>query len=421
MMSIRERNLARVHNSILRAHQGNSGKGGGLFSIWHRVRIAASMVHYEFLRNDVAIRAQSLSYFTLFSLLPLLAGIFLILGFFSQWGPVQKEFEEMMSGLMGAIPGEQRELLLSFILQFKDQYLHNLDQKSGSIGVFAILVLLWVAARVFFNLESLMNRIWSVRSERALLDRIKNFMLSMVFIPLAFALVISLPGVVAHFGGRTVSAFLDQGLLIFLIFVTLFTVLKGFPNTQVTLKSAGGGALAGTLLYALANGLLRVYFKFGTETAYGKAGVIPVFAFFIYVAWLIFMIAALVSLVIQQGGRLLDRDLPLSSLSSALILEQVVDLLSQRFNEQSGPMSMDEMSETLKLGGAAVQPTLDFLVGAGWVLKSEGLDQKGPPRFGLARASSEEGLKTLIRNYLQLDQISQRFDVSRMISRLSNS
>lgn len=182
-MSIREKNLARINKAVLRHHESRSNSSGTGARFRATLQMVLSMLHYEFVKNDVAIRAQSLSYFTLFSILPLIAGIFLVLGFFSQWAPAQKEFEELMTGVLGSIPSDQREVLMSYILQFKDQYLQNLSQKSGRIGVFAILVLLWIGARVYFNVESLMNRIWSVRAERPWFERIKNFIVTMVFLP----------------------------------------------------------------------------------------------------------------------------------------------------------------------------------------------------------------------------------------------
>ena len=190
-MSIREKSLARINKAVLHHYESRANAQGAWGRFRASLQMLLSMLHYEFLKNDVAIRAQSLSYFTLFSILPLIAGVFLILGFFSQWAPAQKEFENLMSGLLSSIPQDQREVLLSYILQFKDQYLENLSQKSGTIGVFAILVLFWIGARVYFNVESLMNRIWSVRAERPWFERIKNFIVTMVFLPLIYALVIS--------------------------------------------------------------------------------------------------------------------------------------------------------------------------------------------------------------------------------------
>jgi membrane protein len=420
-MSVRERKLGKINKAILLHHQSWIDATNLMARCRAGVQLVLSMMHYEFLKNDVAIRAQSLSYFTLFSFLPLIAGVFLILGFFSQWGPVQKEFEDLMAGLLSSIPGEQRNYLLSYIFQFKDQYLQNLSQKSGTIGVFAVLVLFWIGARVYFNVESLMNRIWSVRMERPWFERIKNFVVSMVFLPLVYALVISLPKIVEHYGNRQAGVFLDQGLLIAVIFATLVAVLKGFPNTRVSWKSGLFGAVAGTMGYALANAILGVYFRFGTETAYGKAGVLPVFAFFIYVGWLIFIFAVEVSLLVERGGWMLERRLPQTSLGSALVLEKTILALEKSFSEGAGPQKLSRLCGTLKLSGASVEVALEYLERKGWVVRTRSEKASGEDLFVITRSIHQSELRDLLKDHLQIERIARFFDVDSLIDKLKGS
>ncbi|MBU6152899.1 MAG: YihY/virulence factor BrkB family protein [Bdellovibrionales bacterium] len=417
-MSIRERKLAKLNKAILRHHDVRAGSIRALPRLWATVQLLFSMLHYEFLKNDVAIRAQSLSYFTLFSILPLIAGIFLILGFFSQWGPVQKEFEDLMAGLLGSIPGEQRAYLLAYIFQFKDQYLQNLSQKSGTIGVFAVLVLLWIGARVFFNVESLMNRIWSVRAERTWFDRIKNFVVTMVFLPLIYALVISLPKIIERYGNRQAGIFLDQGLLILVIFATLLAILKGFPNTRVSWRSAVFGAISGTLGYAIANTVLRIYFRFGTDTAYGKAGVLPVFAFFIYVGWLIFIFAVEVSLLVERGAQMIERRLPGTSLGSALVLERVLRVLNEKFLDKSGPQDLKSLAQALHLGVGTIETAIEYLERKSSVVRIRAEGSRGEDRYTISKAFSENDLDDLLNEYLQVERIGRYFDVGGLIRRL---
>ncbi len=417
-MSIREKNLARINKAVLRHHESRSNFSGTGARFRATLQMVLSMLHYEFVKNDVAIRAQSLSYFTLFSILPLIAGIFLVLGFFSQWAPAQKEFEELMTGVLGSIPSDQREVLMSYILQFKDQYLQNLSQKSGRIGVFAILVLLWIGARVYFNVESLMNRIWSVRAERPWFERIKNFIVTMVFLPLIYALVISLPRIVEHLGNHHVGLFLDQGLLILVIFATLLALLKGFPNTQVSWKSSLSGAFAGTLGYALANTFLRIYFRLGTDTAYGKAGVLPVFAFFIYVGWLIFIFSVEVSLLVERGPQMLERRLPSTTLGSALVLEKVLKFLEQRFERGDGPQQVQSICESLRMGEGTIGVALEYLERKSCVTRVRPPHGKEGELFQVSRILPEEDLSNLLREHLQTARISRHFDVEGLLQRL---
>lgn len=420
-MSIKERSLARINQAILNLHQREEDSPRLIGRNLLRIRRWGAMIQSEWVKNDVAIRAQSLSYFTLLSILPLFAGAFLILGFFSQWGPVQKEFEGLIQDVLGAIPADQRELLLGFMLQFKDQYLGNINKKSGSIGVFAVLVLLWISARVYFNIESFMNRIWSVRAERPWLERIRNFIVCMVLLPLAYALVISLPRAMEHFGERSVGLFFDQGLLLILIYSSLLLVFKFFPNTRVSWKSAHLGSAVGTIGYALSNSLLRVYFRVGTNTAYGKAAILPIFAFFIYAAWMIFIFAALVSLVQQQGARMIERKLPSSTLGQAVVLEALVRELQRRFQAGLPPETIPSLARALGIGEGMLESLIDFLERRGKVVRSIPRNRVAPFRCSLAHSVSEPDLILILQDFLNLERIPKKFDVFGLISRLKRT
>jgi membrane protein len=419
-MSIKERQLSRIQQTILQLYQAEDSATSPLRRRLLRGRRYGSMLQQEFIKNDVAIRAQSLSYFTLFSILPLVTGVFLLLGFFSQWGPVQKQFETLLSGLLDSIPSDQKGVLMAFILQYKDQYLENLSQKSGTLGVFAVLVLFWIGARVFFNIESLMNRIWWVRSERPLLERIKNFVVFMVLMPLAYALVISLPRILSWLGGRQLTAWFDQGLLGTLMFFSLLVVLKTFPNTRVAWRSAAWGAAAGTLGFVLSNSFLRIYFRLGTQTAYGKAAILPIFAFFIYVAWMIFIFAVEVSLLVDQGDRRIERSLPGTTLAQALLLKRLLDLLQENFQERRGPVPVSFISHSLGVGAPMLDRLAFFLEKRGRVVRVDAVDGQGES-LSLAMPVNEEDLISLIKEFLDLSRLSQDFDVFWLISKINGA
>jgi membrane protein len=420
-MSVKERSLKKIEKTILHFHQLERGGRGGTRRYWYGLRRFISMVHYEWVKNDVMIRAESLSYYTLFSFMPLMAGIFLLLGIFSQWGPVQKGFETLLARFLDAIPGEQKKVLLSFILQFRDQYLENLTRKSGSIGVFALGVLVWIGAKVFFNIESLMNRIWAVKENRPFFERVKNFFFCMILLPFVYAATISVPRLIEHFGGKNANLFLDQGLFVLIVFLSLSVVLKFFPNTRVSWKSAYAGALASTLGFGAANFLLRYYFKMGTETAYGKAAVLPIFAYFIYVSWMIFIIGIEISLLTEKGGEMLRKKFPETTLAQSLLLEKLVHLLRHQFEQGKGPITVEEMSKKLDARILVVEAVLEFLTRRGAVSKVELRSGESAEAYALAQAITDDDLLLIIKDFLNLTRLSQSFDVFGLISRLKRS
>jgi YihY family inner membrane protein len=411
-MSVKEKKLEEIRSRVFRYREGARDPGRPRFlRFLNRMRAFFCMLHFEWTQNDVTIRAESLSYYTLFSFMPLMAGIFLLLGFFSQWGPLQQEFEQLLGRLLGAIPEEQKETLLHFILQFRDQYLANLGKKSGSIGVFAVGILLWIGARVFFNIESLMNRIWGVDFERPFLERVKNFFFCMVLLPLVYGATLSIPRILEFLKGGRINPYLDQGVFGVLVFFSLAFVLKFFPNTRVSWKSAQFGALLGTLGFSVAQFLLRFYFQMGTETAYGKAAVLPLFAFFIYVSWVIFIVTVEVSLLVERGEELWRPRLPTASLSRALLLVKAVQELRVRFERGEAPLTEDELATVLSSPIDPLREVLGFLEKKQKVMRTD--------RVALVNSVTEEDLIRLIKDLLEVTTLSRDFDLKGLISRLA--
>jgi YihY family inner membrane protein len=417
-MSVKERKLFDLDQRVLGLINEESRAKPGFPLFWTRTKSWIYMLYYEAVKNDVAIRAESLSYFTLFSIMPLMAGVFLFLSLFSQWAPVQAEFEGLLQSFLQAIPDDQRDTLMDFILQFKDQYIAKLSHQSASIGIFALGVLVWIAGKVFFNLEALMNRIWEVKHDRRFLERIQNFILCIVIFPIAYIAALSLPGIIEHFGQKTLGVFLHQGIPTFIAFFSLTFIFRYFPNTRVEWRSAATGALVTTLGFGISSFFLSFYFHFGTQTAYGKAGILPIFAFFIYVAWLLFILGIEVSLLCQVGARYKARRFPKTTLSQALVLENLIGMMNAHFQKGSGPVSAFELSQELNVSFSDVEVVLHFLREREVIISVENGFDKSSLAYVIARAVNEADLVSLIKDFLDLSVISQNFDVFRLLNRL---
>ncbi len=420
-MSVKERNLALIDRKIFRIKEEGRNASSPWQKRWAHLKAWAYELYYEIEKNDVLIRAESLSYFTLFSIMPLIAGVFLLLGIISQFAPVQKEFEDLLANFLQAIPDEQRDVLLDFILQFKDDYLSNLTKQSASIGIFALSVLIWVVAKVFFNIESLMNRIWVVKYDRPMFERLQNFVFCMVILPLAYIIALSLPGVIEHFGQKKVGLMLRHGIPFFMIYFSLTFIFRYFPNTVVKWKSAHLGATISTLLFGLSNFFLSFYFRFGTQTAYGKAAILPIFAFLIYVSWLIFILGVEVSLLAQTskryGGKLLSK----TTLVQAMVLEKVAKVLEARFQKGEGLIQPVELAQQLDAPQSDVESALEYLREREVVVRVAHESERDTFSFLLSRSLTSDDLLQLIKDYLDLDNLQQTFDVQSLLARLKQS
>lgn len=378
------------------------------------------MLYHEIIRDDVPIRAESLSYFTLFSIMPIVAGLFLLVSAVSQWAPIQGDFQELIKKVLEPIPGEHRENLIRFIFEFKDVYLQKISQTGSSLGFFAIIVLVVIMAKVFMNIEDLMNRIWSSRENRPWGERIRNLILAMVILPTLLFTALSLPGVVEKLGGVKLGIWVERGLPTLLLFGGLFFLFRYFPNVWVRTKYALSGALFSTLLFIGSNSFLSIYFKFGTQTAYGKAAVIPLAAFFIYVSWLIIMIGAEWSFVLQNENRHTEQTESFPSLQEASVLVRIFRNLERRHQEGDGPVAQQDFYSGQSIPPKAIDRILVFLIQQGILVRVEVPSRNEEDAFFvLSRNPEHVDLIKTVKEFLKLDEKNQSFDVSGVLRLIS--
>ena len=419
-MSIKEKKLINIEAKIRVFYQCEKQTSAVGPRLQQQALRWVFMLYHELVRDDLTIRAESLSYFTLFSLMPLIAGIFLLLGFFSQWAPVQDQFQQVLTAVLQPIPDESREHLLHFILKFKDGYLQRINEQSASIGIFALGVLIWIVAKVFMNMEDLMNRIWSVNENRSWRERFQNFVFSSVMFPLICIVALSLPGVVAHFSGNQAKVVLAQILPFLMVFFCLSFIFRYMPNVRVFWKSAFCGAGFSCLLFLGANFGLKYYFRFGTSSGYGKAVILPIFAFFIYVEWLVLILGAEVSYLIQNQERFQGDPLPISTLGEAALLNEVLNEAQRRFHVGAKPIEARELVEKYKVPLVTVMKVLDFLVQKNVLAcLSEASPEALEFAYVLVRSVSTLNLGEILKEFLEISKIHQSFDVLSVLDSLS--
>jgi membrane protein len=415
-MAIKEQHLDSIEKKIhlSNAKEARSVRRSG--RLFHRIITRAWMLYHEIVRDDLMIRAQSLSYFTLFSILPMLAGIFLMLGFFAQWGPVQQQFEDYLGKLLEPIPPEHRQFLLTFMMQFKETYVANLTKKSSSIGVFALVILVWLVVQVFINIEDLLNRIWVVNENRSLIDRLQNFIFCVVILPLIWITALSLPSMVSHFTGNRLGGLVEQGVPTLIMVLGLTFLFKYVPNAQVAYKNAFKGALFSTVIFSITSSVLRIYFRFGTETSYGKAAVLPIVAFFIYVMWLIVIIGAEVSFIAQNKYYFIGRILPVSTLGEAAVMTEMLQYMQKNFDEGRKPQSPNEMADHFKVPVGVIIRILQYLLAQNIVAEILVKKRSANTTYLLNISLKALDLPRLMRDFLKISDLERNFDVHTLIN-----
>jgi membrane protein len=256
----------------------------------------------EFLDDDCQTQAAALSYYTIFSLPPLLVLILMLLGAVLDPQDIRGHLEVQLSGLMGATATEQIRNIL--------EQARAPGAGGGVTAVLSVLALLLGATGAFGQLQAAINRSWEVAPDP---DKggIKQFVLKRVFsfgmiLSVAFLLLVSLvlSAALTAFGGALgsmlpdgVSATLLQvvnQVLSLVVIAGLFAALfKVLPDARVAWRDVLVGGAATAVLFVLGKFLIGLYLgRSNPGEAFGAAGSLAVLLVWIYYSSMILLFGA---------------------------------------------------------------------------------------------------------------------------------
>ena len=272
-----------------------------------------------FWKNRCQVRASALAYTTLMALVPLLAVSVSMLALF-QIGNAKTAIDHWISQLVQhvaptlGLSGQQgadasREAVVTNIVT----YVSNI--RFGTIGVTAMIGLVFAAISLMRTIEAAFNDIWGATRSRSWWNSILLYWGVLTLGPAVLALVTTSSYVRATFDQfewmqrLPLLGVLNTALLPIVtltIAFGLFYLLM--PNTRVDPRAAAvGAAVAATLwwgntqLGALYNTRVVTYSKI-----YGSLGAVPLFLLGLYFSWLILLFGSQVAYVFQNRGAYLQ-------------------------------------------------------------------------------------------------------------------
>jgi len=253
----------------------------------------------EFINDNGMKLSAALSYYTIFSLPPLLLIIISLCGFFFGAEAVRGEIFGQINGLVGNLAALQIQEIL------KNVKLANTNALAAIVG---IVILIIGASGVFSEIQDSLNIIWGIRTKpksgfrRFLHNRLRAFsMIGSVGFLLLVGLVIS--AVIEILNNKlteslhpnTVILFYAINLLtVFLIITLLFTLIfRTLPDGKVVLKDCIIGASFTAFLFMIGKFAIGAYLgSSNIATAYGAAGSLILILAWVYYSAIILYFGA---------------------------------------------------------------------------------------------------------------------------------
>jgi membrane protein len=241
----------------------------------------------------------ALSYYTLFSLAPLLVIVIAVAGFFFGADEVRGTLFAQLSGLMGQEGADAVEGMMQSAN----------EPKEGLVSTIIGFVVLAVAATtVFAELQSALDRIWRAPAREkgsGIWSLIRARLLSFgMILAIAFVLIVSLVVSAAlsalgkwwggWFGAWETLAHVFNLLVSFGIITLLFALIyKIIPRVDVAWHDVWVGAAVTSLLFTIGKFLIGLYLgKSDVGSAFGTASSVVIVMVWVYYSAQIFLLGA---------------------------------------------------------------------------------------------------------------------------------
>lgn len=253
----------------------------------------------EFIDDNAIKLSASLSYYTIFSLPPLLIIIISLSGYFFGSEAVNGELFGQINGMIG------NEAALQIQEAIKNVKLSNSNTFATTIGV---IVLIIGASGVFAEIQDSINFIWGIKAKpkRGLIKFIKNRLMSFSMIgSVGFLLLVGLiinslmdilnAKLADYFPHDTILLiYMGNILVLFIIITALFTfIFKTLPDGKVVLGDCIIGASFTAFLFMIGKFAIGAYLSSSAiASVYGAAGSVILILVWVYYSAIILYFGA---------------------------------------------------------------------------------------------------------------------------------
>jgi membrane protein len=340
-----------------------------------------SLLLKELMGGQLNLRAMSLVYTTLLSIVPLLAVSFSVLKGFG----VHNRFEPLLYNLLTPL-GPKGIEISDRIIGFVE------NVKVGVLGSVGVVLLIYTVISLLQKIESAFNFVWQIDHLRPLSQRVSNYLSVILVGPVLIFSAVGFTAMVLNTEAaqHLVSIeplgtlmFYGSELVPYVLVCLAFTLIYIFiPNTHVQFTAAlVGGVIAGVLWKITGWGFAEFIASSSKYAAiYSGFAIVILLLIWIYLSWLILLVGSQIAYFVQHPKFMtLHREtMVLSNRMREQLALQVLFLVGYNYFHGKEAWSFDRLSGYLDLPGEPVQRTLGVLIDAGYLVE---IDNEGTPAF----------------------------------------
>ncbi|MGB0431332.1 MAG: YihY/virulence factor BrkB family protein [Bacteroidia bacterium] len=356
-----------------------------------------------FNENKNSIKSSALTFYTILSVVPVLAVAFGVAQGFGLEDKLEEQIRESFAG---------QEEVMTKIIEFSHKSLTNV--KGGLVAGISVLFLLWSVIKLLNHIENAFNAIWNLSKSRTFIRKLTDY-ITLILVGPVFIII---SGSATVFINTTLQEFKTEGMffeytssffltlmqlapfvLVWILFTILYMII---PNKNVKLLPAiAGGILAGTAFAFLQNGY--VYFQIAMSrynAIYGSFAALPLFLIWLQISWLIILFGAEVSHAVQYAEKLIFsmQNKGLSQRINKMLSINVLKEIALTFDKGDTPHTLNSISEKLELPVHLVEQAIENLTLANLISLIASSD------------SSNAYQPAVATKHLSLSYVSQKLD-----------
>ena len=344
-------------------------------------RQMTSTLWQRFREVRLGMTASSLTFTTVLALVPLFTLGLAIFTAFPIFAKVQDQLQRWL--IDSLVPESISRQVLGSLTQF--------SKKANRLGLVGLVAVVMTSLALLVTIDRTLGQIWRVNRQRPWAQRVLIYWAGLTLGPLFLggSLAISsylFTGYLSDYANWlpvTVRSLLDVvefGLLA----VTVTGLYYYLPNTRVDWRHALMGGVAVALGLELAKKLLAIYLaQMPTYSAiYGAFSAVPILLVWIYVAWVVVLLGAVLTASLPEIGRQAKRQVDGPGWSFRLALEVLKLLNDARVNSPQG-LRLNDMASQLQIEHRHAIRVVDALNELGWIGRIEQANAKAESNWVL--------------------------------------
>jgi membrane protein len=307
-----------------------------------------------FSNDKVNLQASALTFYSLLSVIPVVAIAFAIAKGFG----LDQNLKQL---IIDKFQSEQE--VLKWLLQNAENAIAQ--TKGAYIAGVGMIILFWSVMALLSHIESSFNHIWQIRSSRPwhrkFTDYLTIMLIAPIFLILSSSITLFISTKLPDFMNnapildffKPVISFLVKFAPYFLNWVALTILFIIMPNAKVKFMPALiSGIIAGTILQGIQ--WLYIDLQFGItklNAIYGSFAAVPLFIVWMQSSWIVVLLGAEISFANQNVSRyeLESEALNISAYQKRALILMILHMIIRNFMLGEKPISASYIAANLKI------------------------------------------------------------------------